>query len=129
MRDSAGPTKSDRETVVIRPLGDVEVLDAPLPSPLMGGIEDVEPISLDRTPAIQNRDDLAIGVAGDADEGTESKPSSISRHHMPIVGLHRIAAGRDPVGMAAAGSLIGAVGGHSHAERPDRHDRPTIEVT
>jgi hypothetical protein len=95
---------------------DFEGADAPGFGLVEGGEEDVEAAALDGAAAVEDGDGLALGVAGDDDEGVEGDEVGVGGGEFAAV-----SGGREPgggggavEGEAAAG--IGGVGGDAEGE-------------
>ena len=128
LRRSAEALEAVRESVRVFPDRDLEVTNPPLHGDIVRRVENVEPVPLDRATDVEHRDDRAVVVSRDAQQGPKRKHARIRGHKRAAVGKNRVAARRDAIGARPATALVRAVGGDAHAYRVGGSDRPTVEL-
>ena len=112
--------------VRVFPDDDFQVLHAPLQGDVVGGVEEVEAVALDRAASVEDGDRVAFVVAGDGEDRAEGD-RWVGGGELHAVGPDAHARGGDAVGPDAARLFVGAVGGGGHGDGADGADGSAVE--
>ena len=101
-------------SVLLLPDGDPDPSPAPVHCLFVVGKEDIDVITLDGSPAIDDFNGLSVRIAGDLQLRAERQDPGVGRDEMPIIVNDGTTAGGDAAGVCSTAFGAAAIGCHFH---------------